>query len=269
MSYFTHDQVAHLLKPIAPGRVLGLKKGSSTLSYVAQHDIRAHMNRVFGFGRWSTDVLETNFLFEGEENGRWKAGYSATVKVTVYAPDGTEVAHYTDSHASGNAPQPDRAEAHALALTTAVSTAMKRACTCLGDQFGLSLYNKGQTGAFVKTTLIGSTEAGMTEDVKVVSLGDEVDTVDEGGPAPDETPRSTVDQAASAPATPPEDVQSAVNELRVFATLTAAGERIIQVAKWKQENEALMQYTTPMGDQEITLGVLADQVAAGKFTKAE
>ena len=81
----TYQQVEALLAPINPKRVLGLKKGSSTLSYVAQHDVRAHLTRIFGFGNWSMDVLSTDFIFEEQntETKRWTAGYRATVRVSV------------------------------------------------------------------------------------------------------------------------------------------------------------------------------------------
>jgi recombination DNA repair RAD52 pathway protein len=159
MSGLTTEQVDTLLKPINPLRVLDL----NGKAYLAQHDVRAHMNRVFGFANWATDVLHTALVFEEQDrNGRWIACYTATVKVSVYDNVGGLLAHYTDCHASGNAPQPARAEAHALALTSAVSTAFKRACTNLGDQFGLSLYNKGQRTAFVRGTLVHPSKPAFT-----------------------------------------------------------------------------------------------------------
>lgn len=98
MTYLKATQLEKLLQPINPARVLTLKKGSTGLSYVAQHDIRAHMNRIFGFGRWSTDVIETAFMFEeqvttAQGKPAHVACYRATVKVTVHNPDGTYLAH--------------------------------------------------------------------------------------------------------------------------------------------------------------------------------
>lgn len=304
MSYFNDKQIEALLRPISPNRVLSLKQTKGpALSYVAQHDVRAHLNRVLGFGRWSMDVKETAFMFdEQNEQKRWKACYRATVRITVFAPDGTEIAHYEDSHASGNMPQPDRADAHALALTIAVSTAMKRAATCLGDQFGLSLYNKGQTLPFVKSTLVGVADAKVDDDVKILSLGDV-----EGGGMPEDEPatiESVVPQKAGAPGTfsgagtdpegtpstveehvdtetgeitEPEQteddkrllLEGAIGELRAFAMLATPSDRILHVAKWKQENAGLLTERTTVGKQEITLGVLADEVAAGKYSKKE
>lgn len=208
----TPEQVTHLLAPINPLRVLTRDR----MSYVAQQDIRAHMTRIFGFCNWSTDVLETAFVFEEQDdNKRWRACYRATVQVTVHNQEGEVLAHYTDSHVSGNAPQPDRAEAHALALTTAVSTAFKRACTNLGDQFGLSLYNKGQTTAFVKGTLVGSDQP--VEVAAVVDLGEE--SQDEPTPPP-------------ATATPSPAAEVILVDLR-GAVLLPPSDRIQQIAEIK------------------------------------
>lgn len=291
--YLTPKQVETLLKPIAANRVLTLSKGKQSLSYVAQHDVRAHLNRIFGFGRWSMDVKETTFIFEEQNDAkRWLAGYRATVRITIYAADGTEIAHYEDSHASSNAPQPDRGEAHALALTIAVSTAMKRAASSLGDQFGLSLYNKGQRSAFVRSLVLSTDDfdAAMSE-VKIDGLGDEVSdktlveddlsTVERKG-----TPAYTYDGAMAGaadditgpdagapdePATPadePREVyrENALGVLRAIAMLASAGERILQTAKWKRDYADLLDDTTDVKGQQVTLGLLADRVAAGQMS---
>ena len=268
-SYLTDEQVKRLLAPINPARVLGLSKGRTTLSYVAQHDIRAHLNRIFGFARWSTDVLETQFMWEEKvtlSNGGegWVACYTATVKVTVFAPDGVELAHYTDSHASGNMPNPERAEAHALALTTAVSTAMKRAATCLGDQFGLSLYNKGQRSAFVLATLVPGYHDGTPaegrplDEAAVNALGDEDDQAPGDTDAPPMVAVSgglTAEQAAAVGA-------FLATLAEVEAGHLTPGERILRVASLKAaSNPAMLQVVDE--HTGVTLGVLADRVAAG------
>lgn len=231
-NYLTPKQIERLLRPINPAKVSTLRVGGRGMSYIAQHEVRAEMNRVFGFGRWSTDVIETAFMWEEQdENKRWNTCYRATVKVTVYAPDGTYLAHYTDSHASGNAPQPDRAEAHALALTIAVSTAFKRACTNLGDQFGLSLYENGQTSAFVKGTL--------------------VDMPDAEPPVPQERQ-----------AEPSLAAQAFAAEMERISGIEEAGDRIKAVAAAKRSvDQGLLTTVMPGG---ITLGALADRVAAGQ-----
>jgi hypothetical protein len=289
----TYQQVEALLAPINPKRVLGLKKGSSTLSYVAQHDVRAHLTRIFGFGNWSMDVLSTDFIFEEQnpDTKRWVAGYRATVRISICSSDGFEIAHYTDSHASGNMPNPERAEAHALALTTAVSTAMKRAATCLGDQFGLSLYNKGQRTAFVIGTLVGSPATHTTETVaaEVKALGDETDQdihagLDEAKAAAVEAAREptvidtetgevleTVGGTVLAAESTNDEGQNLAEEwlgrLRGLATEADASKRILAVAALKQQavGTDLMERTTDVKGETVTYGRLADLVAGGAF----
>ena len=296
----TYQQVEALLAPINPKRVLGLKKGSSTLSYVAQHDVRAHLTRIFGFGNWSMDVLSTDFIFEEQnpDTKRWVAGYRATVRISICSSDGFEIAHYTDSHASGNMPNPERAEAHALALTTAVSTAVKRAATCLGDQFGLSLYNKGQRTAFVLGTLIGAEQAHPEElAVEVKALGDETDQDIAAGR---EEAKAAAVEAAHATEEPPAGVDPTTGEmspeevaealggkvdedatqnlsdqaaeewlgrLRGQATNPDASQRILAVAALKQQATGtdMMDRTTDVKGETVTYARLADLVAGGAF----
>jgi recombination DNA repair RAD52 pathway protein len=247
-SYLSEKQVDQLLAPINPARVEDLRG----MSYVAQHDIRAHMNRIFGFGRWSTQVISTDLIFDEEVTtsaGRtaWKAAYRVVVRVEIHAPDGTVLATYEDAHASGNAPQPDRAEAHALALTSAVSTAFKRACTNLGDQFGLSLYEGGQKTAFVK---------GLIDRDSLFPRSDS---------EPSEPESAQADSAVTAVSEPrvSEEVLSFVEALTSIDEMgLEASERILKVAALKAgAPQGLLDYMTPSG---VTVGIIADRVAAGR-----
>ena len=165
--YLTPEQVAVLLRPIAPSRVAVMSQGGTRLSYVEAWDIRAHLNRIFGFGRWSADVIDLHGIYEeqvasqaqGGGSGsrpRWTCAYRATVRLTVNAPDGTVLATYTEAAAgSPMGPMPDRADAHDMAMKTAESQAFKRCAANLGTQFGLSLYDNGSTDDVVRRTLVG------------------------------------------------------------------------------------------------------------------
>ena len=268
MTYLSSKQVDQLLAPIAPQRVLDLKG----MSYVAQQDIRAHMNRIFGFGRWSTRVISTEFIFEEQNDSkRWVAGYRATVEVEVFAPDGTFLARYQDSHASGNAPQPQRAEAHALALTTAVSTAFKRACTNLGDQFGLSLYNKGQRTAIVKGTLVhadGAQAASEAPVVPVADIGDEQTAESVQTSGQDEAVAAmdaATDEALPGLAAKDEVIAA----LRALVAETDPRARITSVAAIKAtcSGTTILDESIEIAGETLTIGLLADNVAAGAFTK--
>ena len=187
MSAFNHQQTTQLLQPIKPQRVLADGKGHS---HVSQQDITAHLIRVFGFGSFDTDILNVECVFEqertnnkGEGTGRWDVCYRALLRLTIRDEHGTEVCHYVDG-STATAQNQTRGDAHDLAYKSALSLAKKRAAINLGDQFGLSLYNKGQMTALVGGTFIRPAEpdsAAEHEDVQEgveqqVSLGnDEID----------------------------------------------------------------------------------------------
>jgi hypothetical protein len=189
-----------LLEPIQPHRVRIL----DGQSYLPQQDVRAHLIRLFGFCGHSIEVVETALAFEqpippymknGKEiTGRWDVCYRATVRLTVYDPEtGEELAHWEDS-ATGDAQNQTRLAGHDLALKSAVSTAIKRAATNLGDQFGLSLYNKEQEAKrapFVRRILSRMFPDDSTADIPAAS--------EEERP----TDPDTAEPAASAGRTPP------------------------------------------------------------------
>lgn len=156
------NQLTQLLKPINPKRVLK----ANGQSHVPAYDVAAHLTRILGFGNWDTEILTVTNLFETSElkqgrNGKpdyiaWTVGYAATLQLTIKDLTGTVVAVYQNGACGDAVNQPSRADAHHLAMTTAISTAMKRcAAFGLGDQFGLSLYNKGATSALIGS-LVGS-----------------------------------------------------------------------------------------------------------------
>lgn len=156
MSYLNTFQHEQLLRGVHPSRVHNLKG----LSYMEAYDIRAHLNRVFGFARWSADVVSMDLVFERfHKNSKGadalSVGYRAGLKLSVSAPNGELLATYTE-YAAGSAsgfPVSKQADAHDMAIKTAESQALKRAAINLGDQFGLSLYQKGSRNPIVMRTL--------------------------------------------------------------------------------------------------------------------
>lgn len=147
----THQQTRALLRPINPSRV----KQLDGMSHLEAWDVRAHLIRVFGFGGWSADLLDCHVLYEQETTTRagkpaWKVGYRATVRLTIHATGAT----YTEA-AAGESIMPDfkRGDAHDMAIKTAESQALKRCATNLGSQFGLSLYDNGNTLDVVRGVL--------------------------------------------------------------------------------------------------------------------
>jgi recombination DNA repair RAD52 pathway protein len=181
MPSFTDDQVQHLLKPIVKTRVLSDGKGHS---HVSQQDITAHLIRMFGFGNFDIEVMDVALVFETERvndkgvlSNRFDVCYRALVRLTVRNPDGEQVATY-ENGSTATAQNQSRGDGHDLAYKSAISLSIKRAAIALGDQFGLSLYNKGQLTPLVIATLVGSTPVeDLQKDIpQQVSLGnDEID----------------------------------------------------------------------------------------------
>ncbi len=165
-AYLTDDQLGQLLRPINTRRV----NSRDGMAYLEAYDVRAHLTRLFGFARWSADVLTCDLLFEdihevqkeGTSKGKRvvSVGYRAMLRLLVRAEDGTELATYTEvaCGSASNFPMTKRADAHDFASKTAESQALKRCAINLGDQFGLSLYRKGNTDALVMATLVHATE---------------------------------------------------------------------------------------------------------------
>lgn len=180
---FTADQVKRLLNPIKKQRVLTDGKGHS---HVSQQDITAHLIRMFGFGNFDIEVLDVSLIFEqertnpktGEVTGRFDVAYRALIRLTVRNPEGEKVAVY-ENGSTATAQNQTRGDGHDLAYKSAISLSIKRAAIALGDQFGLSLYNKGQLAPLVIATVVNGPEhEGDVQDrvPQQVSLGnDEID----------------------------------------------------------------------------------------------
>jgi DNA recombination protein Rad52 len=144
----TNKQQEILLKGINGERIAQRKGGGGrSLSYLEAWDVKAHMNRIFGFLNWSSDVSVAELAYEENSDGRWNVAYKVILTLRVNG------ASYTEA-AVGSSTLPSRGEAHDMAIKTAESDAFKRAAINLGDQFGLSLYNNGSTAPVVKQTLV-------------------------------------------------------------------------------------------------------------------
>lgn len=142
-------QQAALLKGINERRVAKRSQSGMTLSYLETWDVKAHLIRIFGFGGWSWDVKAAELAFEDKnEKGQWNVGYRVIGTLHISDLNCT----YTEA-AVGSSNNPQRGEAHDMAIKTAESDALKRAAINLGDQFGLSLYNSGKIAPVVIETL--------------------------------------------------------------------------------------------------------------------
>lgn len=162
----TFEQVDELVKAINPAYV----QAKQSKSYLAQHQARAEMNRIFGYGNWSSRVLDMRLAYEERllasdqprhpsfpKNGKadvyWISAYEAHVQVEVRDLWGMPVTDFDEWHAEENAPQPNRGEARALAMTSVESYALRRALIGLGDRLGLGLYAGGSTAPHGQYTI--------------------------------------------------------------------------------------------------------------------
>jgi hypothetical protein len=166
----TPYQHQRLLEPIPNERVSVANKQS----HLEQWDVRRTLTRYFGIGGWTIEtkrlwliaqvevppgaVLQTKWIdgkkHENVPNDKslWTVIYGAEVTLTVHGLNGSS-AHWEDGATGDSQNQPTLGDAHDMALKTALSQAMKRAAVNLGDQFGLSLYNKGNRNQVVHGTL--------------------------------------------------------------------------------------------------------------------
>lgn len=213
-------QLTQLRAGVNPRRVLKDGKGQSHLS---QQDVVAHLIRVFGYGNFDLEVLNVELIFEqrsegNSKNGKPKTGwdvcYKALVRLSLYDVDGKRIAHYEDV-STGTAQNQTRGDGHDLAMKSAVSLAKKRSTINLGDQFGLSLYNKGQIPPLVvppgketiAETVLRQRGIPQDEDSETAPAGDIQDGVPQQVDLGDTDPES----APSEPVRTPEEVQQHLN----------------------------------------------------------
>jgi len=144
----TDEQIEVLLRPLHPGRVSTRTQGGTTLSYVEAHDVKATLIRVFGFGGFDAEVVDTKVLSitSAEKGGKdqWTVLATSTVRLTIHATG----AVYAETAAASQV-GPQVGEVCDFAIKTASSDALKRCAIYLGTQFGLSLY-AGTTKDVVK-----------------------------------------------------------------------------------------------------------------------
>ena len=131
---FTKEQVELLNEPILAQNVKEREAGwggkDNTLAYVEGYHVIAEANRIFGFGGWSSETIETTCV----QNEPRAVSYIAKVRITVgdVIREGTGAGHGNQTNHGNN---------HESAIKEAETDARKRAFMQFGNQFGLSLYN--------------------------------------------------------------------------------------------------------------------------------
>jgi len=131
---FSKEQIELLNEPIlgknVKERAAGWGGEDNTLAYVEGYHVIAEANRIFGFGNWSSETIETTCV----QNEPRAVSYIAKVRITVgdVIREGTGAGHGNQSNHGNN---------HESAIKEAETDARKRAFMQFGNQFGLSLYN--------------------------------------------------------------------------------------------------------------------------------
>lgn len=217
---FTAEQVERLLRPIKQHRVMQ----AQGQSHIPAYDVVAHLNRMFGFGGWDKEIVSIEMVEQRNDvpgkNG-WYVTYRCHMRLIIRDPDGNVVTIKEDGACGSANNLPALGDAHDFAYKNAISYALKRCAKDLGDQFGLSLYNKGSVGALVGTTLVGRGEGNDSTDLEdhaptPLSLGNDERQVDhETGEILSDEPAAPaeVDEVAAPngrEATGPQDVRRVV-----------------------------------------------------------
>jgi hypothetical protein len=190
----TSAQREMLLRPLNEQRVL-IAQGQS---HLPAFDVVAHLTRIFGFEGWDKQILDLHLISEQavayEKNGAkkngWDVTYGCRMRLTIYdisamnafVPRNERIVKVIDDGATGSATHmPDRGDAHDFAMKNAISYAIKRCAKDLGDQFGLSLYNRGSVAPLLRKVvpyeLVTDGKAPDDEVQQPLSMGnDEGDT---------------------------------------------------------------------------------------------
>lgn len=275
----TTAMVDALLSPINPNRV---KRNRDGKSHVEAYDIRRRLTSIFGFAGWSGEVLACDLVFEEDRLvGKQKdqpgvaVCYKVLYRLTVNDPEtGEPMAVYTEA-ASGDGVMgvASRSDAHDFAIKTAESQALKRAATNLGDQFGLSLYNKGSLEPLIQYVL-GRFPAKLTVDgiIRPRAAGgdqgnEDVQTTDEHitsqlasedeDPAPAQEADADV-EVSTPPATDTPPGQAADHE-NVPALVADIRERALAATK-RREVAALITEATK---EKVTGAMTTDETGRG------
>ncbi|HVQ18898.1 MAG TPA: Rad52/Rad22 family DNA repair protein [Actinomycetes bacterium] len=155
----TAEQHDFLMSNLRSSRVSHLQRAGRSFSHLEAWDIKAHLIRVFGFGNFDIETLEAKHLFTREYVGRddnpmQEIAYQATVQLTIRAPDGSHLCRFSESSVDSQSGGTAFGDLHDNAIKSATSGALKRCATSLGTQFGLSLYDNGNTKDIVKVVLV-------------------------------------------------------------------------------------------------------------------
>ena len=137
---FSPKQVRALRRSVPVNNIRTRHSNGRELSYVEGWYAIAEANRVFGFGGWDRETLETRCVHARENRGIFQVSYVAKVRLTVRANGETIV---REGFGTGESQASSAGAAHEVALKGAETDATKRALVTFGQCFGLKLYSNG------------------------------------------------------------------------------------------------------------------------------
>jgi recombination DNA repair RAD52 pathway protein len=179
--YLTTVQHDTLMKPLRASRVAKRSQGGKQLSYLEAWDVKAHLTRIFGFGNWDAEVTEAQFMGthdymggSGKDKPMVEVVWMVRLRLTIRTYEGEfdPLAHLTTyeeaavGSATGGREGSGIGDLHDNAIKQAASDALKRCAINLGTQFGLSLYDNGNTHDVVKQVLVGPPTAAESPEEK-------------------------------------------------------------------------------------------------------
>jgi len=137
------DMQQLLAQPLDPGLV-SLRAGPDgrMVAYLEGHQAINQANRIFGYGRWGSEVVGPVGYREIKVAAREEPPirvYWARVRVRVHGCE-------SRSDIGCGVVVEDTAEAHETAIKAAATDGMKRALRTFGPAFGNSLYDKADPG---------------------------------------------------------------------------------------------------------------------------
>ena len=138
---FSEQQKTELEKKLDQAHVQPPKKFGPKGNYIEGWHAIAEANRIFGFDKWSYEVVRCDCVSQAERKiGRdkkdgWGVTYVARVRTGVENTTREDVG-------AGHGYDVDLGLAHESAIKEAVTDALKRCLRTYGNPFGLALYDK-------------------------------------------------------------------------------------------------------------------------------
>lgn len=135
------DRVSEVLRQQLGPEFISTRRGAGNreLSYLTGCDAIRIANAVFGFNGWSSEVRTNHLIYCTNEGGRWSAGVSVNVRITLLKYDGV----FREDLGYGQAIKLfSQLEAVEKAGKEAQTDALKRALRQFGEPTGNCMYDK-------------------------------------------------------------------------------------------------------------------------------